>query len=322
MEVPTVPTDQASLSEMLRARRLSRRDFLGFCGLMATTLALPRSFIPRIAAAVAAAPRQPVLWVEFQGCTGDTESFLRSSQPSIVDLLLDSISLDYHETIMVPAGAQAEMSLSQTIQEYDGQYIAVVEGSIPLAAGGVYCVSGGRTALSIAQEVCTHAAATIAVGSCASDGGISAAAPNPTGAVGVRQAIPGLSNLVCLPGCPANVVNVAATIVYYLLNHALPERLDGDRPKFAFEKELHERCERREHYSAERFVRAWGDEGHRQGWCLREMGCRGPETHHNCPTVRWNQGTSWPVAGGHPCVGCAAPHFWDALSPFYVERED
>ena len=52
-----------------------------------------------------------MLWVEFQGCTGDTESFLRSSQPSIIDLLLDRISLDYHETVMVPAGAQAGLSL-------------------------------------------------------------------------------------------------------------------------------------------------------------------------------------------------------------------
>ncbi len=312
-----MPDASESFTDRLHLRGLSRRDFLRFCGLMAATLALPKSHIPRIAAVVAAASRQPVVWIEFQGCTGDTESFLRANQPSAVDLLLDSISLDYHETLMAPSGAQAGLSLSQAIQAHDGQYLAVIEGAIPTGAGGAYCVIGGRTALSIAQEVCTHAAGVIAVGSCAWDGGISAAAPNPTGAVGVSQAVPGLAKLLCLPGCPANVVNLSATIVHYLLNHDLPARSGDGRPTFAYGREVHEQCERREHYEEEEFVHAWGDAGHRKGWCLREMGCKGPETDHNCPKVKWNAGTSWPVASGHPCVGCAAPHFWDAMSPFY-----
>jgi hydrogenase small subunit len=316
-----MPDPSDALVNRLRQRGISRRDFIRFCGVMAATLALPETHIPRIAAAVAAASRLPVLWVEFQGCTGDTESFLRSSQPSIIDLLLDSISLDYHETVMVPAGAQACLSYDQTIQAHDGQYLAVIEGSIPTGAGGAYCVIAGRSALSIVQEVCTHAAVTIAVGSCAWDGGISAAAPNPTGAVGVRQAVPGLGNLVCLPGCPVNVVNLAATLVYYLVNTSLPERSGDGQPKFAYDKEVHELCERRHFYDSDQFVRAWGDEGHRNGWCLRKMGCRGPETKHNCPEVRWNGGTSWPVASGHPCVGCAATQFWDRMSPFYEDGE-
>jgi hydrogenase small subunit len=317
-----MPESSDALIDRLRQRGLSRRDFVRFCGLMAATLALPETQIPHIASAVAAASRLPVLWVEFQGCTGDTESFLRSNQPGIIDLLLDSISLDYHETVMVPAGVQAGLSYDQTIQEHDGHYLAVIEGSIPTGAGGAYCVVAGRSALSIVQEVCTHAAATIAVGSCACDGGIAAAAPNPTGAVGVRQAVPGLANLVCLPGCPVNVVNLAATLVYYLLNDRLPEASGDGRPKFAYDKEVHELCERRSFYDQDQFVHAWGDHGHRNGWCLKEMGCKGPETKHNCPVVRWNAGQSWPVASGHPCVGCAATGFWDRMSPFYEGGDD
>jgi hydrogenase small subunit len=310
------------LSERLRLRGISRRDFLRFCGLMAATLGLPEIHSDRIATAIAAAPRQPMLWVEFQGCTGDTESFLRAGQPSVIDLLLDQISLDYHETLMVPSGAQAQFSLSDTIQNHRGQYLAVVEGSIPTGLGGAYCVVGGRTAQSLVTEVCRNAAAVIAVGSCAWDGGVAAAAPNPTGAVGVRQAVPGLANLACLPGCPVNVVNLSATIVHYLVNGALPARNGDGRPGFAYGDEVHERCERKNHYEHERFVHAWGDAGHRQGWCLREMGCKGPETKHNCPTVRWNDGTSWPIAAGHPCIGCASPNFWDRMSPFYSEGDD
>jgi hydrogenase small subunit len=120
-----------------------------------------------------------------------------------------------------------------------------------------------------------------------------------------------------MPGCPANVVNLVATIVYYITYKRLPE-LDGNRrPKFAFKEDIHDECERHDHYEDGRYVLAWGDEGHRRGWCLRKMGCRGPETHANCPKVKWNDGTCWPVAAGHGCIGCTTGGFWDRNTPFY-----
>jgi hydrogenase small subunit len=275
-----------------------------------------------VSEALASAVRPPLVWLEFQDCAGDTESFLRATQPSVDELLLETISLNYHETTMVPAGLRAERSLADTVAQYPGEYICIVEGSIPVANGGVYCTVSGRTALSIAQEVCGKARATIAVGSCAWDGGLAAAAPNPTGATGVRGAVPGVRNLINLPGCPANVVNLTATLVHFLTFGELPSRDGLGRPRFAYGEEIHEECERYHHYDNDRFVREWGDEGHRQGWCLKKMGCRGPETHHNCPSVRWNQGSGWPVAAGHGCIGCAEPHFWDRHAPFYVESDD
>ncbi|MDH4028803.1 MAG: hydrogenase small subunit, partial [Nitrospirota bacterium] len=89
------------------------------------------------------------------------------------------------------------------------------------------------------------------------------------------------------------------------------------RPLFAYGKRIHDNCERRGHFDAGQFARQWGDAGHRQGWCLYEMGCKGPETFHNCPTVKYNEGTSWPVQAGHGCIGCSEPAFWDKMSPFY-----
>jgi hydrogenase small subunit len=286
---------------------------------MVATLALPTHYIPRVARALATATRPPLVWLEFQDCTGDTESFLRAHQPSVDDLLLETISLDYHETIMVPVGEMTEKSLTDTMGTYPGQYICIVEGSIPTRDGGIYCTIRGRTALSIAQEVCGGALATIAAGTCAWDGGVAAAAPNPTGAVGVRDAVPGLSNLIALPGCPANAVNITATLVHYLTFSQWPAADGSGRPYFAYDEEIHEECERYQHYEAGRFVLAWGDQGHRRGWCLRKMGCRGPETHHNCPAVQWNEGTSWPVGAGHGCIGCSEPGFWDSHAPFYRE---
>ena len=309
---------ESGLQERLSQRGVTRRQFLKFCGLLTTTLALPAPYTTRIAHALLTNPRPPLVWLEFQDCTGDTESFLRSSQPGVDELLLDLLSLDYHETLMVPAGAGTEQSLYDTMTNFPRQYICVVEGSIPTAAGGIHCMIRGRTALSIVQEVCNNALATLAVGTCAWDGGLAAALPNPTGAVGVKDAVPSLQPLISLPGCPANVVNITATIAHYLTFDEWP-RTDGlGRPRFAYHEELHDECERHDHYEAERFVRTWGDEGHRQGWCLLKMGCKVKRAHHNCPTVKWNDGTSWPVAAGHGCLGCAETNFWDRMSPFYA----
>ena len=297
-------------------RGISRRSFLRFCSAMTATLALPVRYVPRVAAALESVHRPALVWLEFQDCAGCTESFLRASRPSVADLVLDILSVNYHETIMSPSGKAAEKSLRDTIEQEAGKYLVVVEGSIPTRDGGVYCTIGGRTALDIAREVCGQAAATITVGACAFYGGWPASRPNPTGAVGVEQAVPGIT-LINLPGCPPNAVNITATVVHYLTFGALPATDEQGRPLFAYGERIHDHCERRGHYDAGEFVEEWGDEGHRKGWCLYKMGCKGPATFHNCPTVRWNDGTSWPVAGGHGCVGCAEKHFWDTMSPFY-----
>ncbi|HSD11593.1 MAG TPA: hydrogenase small subunit [Candidatus Binatia bacterium] len=297
-------------------RGVSRRAFLRFCAAVTATLALPERYMMRVAHALETVRRPALVWLEFQDCAGCTESFLRASRPSIGDIALDILSVNYHETIMAPSGKAAEKSLRDTIDQDKGKYLVVVEGSIPSKDDGVYCTIGGRTALDIAREVCGHAAATITVGACAFYGGWPSARPNPTGAVGVEQAVPGIT-LINLPGCPPNAVNITATVVHYLTFGALPATDQQGRPLFAYGERIHDRCERRAHFDAGEFVEEWGDEGHRQGWCLYKMGCKGPETYHNCPTVRWNDGTSWPVGGGHGCVGCAEKYFWDTMTPFY-----
>ncbi len=314
--------------ENLIKPNLSRRSFLKFSSLMAATLALPTRYASRISKALSAGTRLPVVWLEFQDCTGDSESFLRAgprtnpidhtlSDPGIVDLLLDFISVEYHETLMAPAGFAAEKSLNDVLQSYPNQFVCIIEGAIPRAQNGIFCTIRGRTALSIAQQVVPNALATIAMGSCASDGGLPAALPNPTDAAGVSTAFPGLTNLVNLPGCPANVVNLVATIVYWITFSQLPDRDNANRPFFGYGEEIHDDCPREDYYEQQRFVLEWGDEGHKNGWCLYKMGCRGPRTHANCHQVRWNGNTNWCINSGHGCIGCMQPNFWDSMSPFY-----
>lgn len=305
------------LDTRLAQRGVSRRDFLKFCGLMAAALALPAAEAPRIAKALAAAARLPVVWLGFLECTGDSESFLRASNPTVASILLDLISLNYHETLMAPSGHLARKSLEDTIAQFPGQYVAVVEGAIPTASNGFYCAVGGRSAKSIVNEVCGSALKTIAVGACAWDGGWPGAAPNPSAAVGVKDAVPGIRNLINMPGCPMNVVNLSAVFVQYLTQGTWPQIDSAGRPQFAYHEEIHDECERHDHYEDGRFVLAWGDEGHRKGWCLYKMGCRGPKTKHNCSQVKWNDRTSWPIGAGHGCIGCASSRFWDTMTPFY-----
>jgi hydrogenase small subunit len=283
---------------------------------MVATLVLPPRYLGAVMDALSRKDRPVLVWLEFQDCAGNTESMLRSSDPPVVDIVLELLSWEYHETIMAGAGKQAEATLERVVRDHKGQYIAVVEGAIPTADGGVYCTVAGRTALSIAREVCTNAAANIAVGACAWDGGLVRANPNPTGAVGLQEAVPGIK-VVNLGGCPHNVANTAAVIVHYLTFHEMPALDQYNRPLFAYGHTIHDQCERRAHYDAGRFVEEWGDEGSRKGWCLYKVGCKGPDATYNCPTVRWNGGTSWPVKSGHGCIACAAHRFWDWSSPFY-----
>jgi len=322
-------SNQLTIEGELSLNGVTRRDFLKLSGMLAAVLALPKGSEETIARALAATTRLPVIWLEFQDCTGDSESLTRAYQrpdpavngatdPSISNLLLDVISVDYHETLMAPSGFYAEQSRQQTMQNYSGQYLCVVEGSIPTGIGGAYCCIGGRTALSIVQEVVSHARATVALGTCAWDGGLAGAAPNPTGAVGVRQAAPNAPNLLVIPGCPANSVNLVASIVYLLTYNTWPSRTSAGLPSFAYGETIHDECPREDHYEEGRFVLAWGDQGHRDGWCLYKMGCRGPVTRSNCSKVKWNDGSCWPVEAGHGCVGCASSGFWDKRSPFYV----
>ncbi len=305
-----------NLPEALEHRGVSRRDFMNFCSLMVATLALPPRYLAAVTEALQKTTRPVLVWLEFQDCAGNTESMLRSADPPVADLVLDLLSWEYHETIMAGAGKQAEAALQRVVEQDAGKYIAVVEGAIPTADDGVYCTIGGRTALDIVTEVCTHSAANIAVGACAWDGGLVRAHPNPTGAVGLQEAVP-QAKVVNLGGCPHNVANTAAVLVHYLTFHEMPALDQYNRPLFAYGRLIHDQCERRAHYDAGQFVEEWGDEGSRKGWCLYKMGCKGPEATYNCPTVRWNSGTSWPVKAGHGCIACASYRFWDNMSPFY-----
>ncbi len=283
---------------------LERRGFLKVVSLAAAAVGLPAAAAATISNAVAGGLKPSVIWLHFQECTGCTESLLRTSHPDVAKLILDLISLDYHETLFAAAGHQAEAALHEAMEKNAGKYVCIIEGAIPVKDEGIYCMIAGKTAVQLATEVADKAAAVIAIGSCASWGGVPSADPNPTGSTGAPGVLKD-KKVVTIPGCPANPMNLLGTVLQFATFGTLPELDELGRPKFAYGRTIHEHCPRRAHFDAGRFARQYGDDGHRLGYCLYKLGCKGPATHANCSTLHFNETVdAWPIGIGHPCFGC------------------
>lgn len=306
------PANRLDFSGLLNDNGIDRRDFMKWVSATTAMLMLPPMFSPLVAEAAELMNRAPVIWLELQDCAGNSEALLRSDGPKIDEIVLDIISLEYHETLQAASGFQAEKQLDEAIETFKGKFLLFVEGSIPMGMNGQYGTIGasGETFHDHLMRVSKDAVVVIAVGACATFGGIPAAAPNPTGAVGVMDVVKG-KPLVNIPACPANPVNMVGVVMNYVLTGQLPELDSLLRPKFAFGYRIHDNCERRAHFDAGEYVEEWGDEGAKNNFCLYKMGCKGPMTFNNCSIVRYNEAVNWPIGVGRGCIGCSEPDFWD-----------
>ena len=299
-----------TLGEYLRERGVSRRGFLKFCTATASMMALPPTMVSAVAEGLEKAKRPSVIWLSFQECTGCTESLTRSHAPTVENLIFDHISLDYHHTLQAAAGDAAEAAREAAMHDNHGNYLVVVDGSIPLKDPG-YSTIAGISNLEMLEETVEGAAAVVAVGSCAAFGGLPQANPNPTGAVSVSDIVKD-KPIVNVSGCPPIPTVITGVLAHFLTFGALPELDSLGRPKVFFGQSIHDRCYRRPFYDKGLFAETFDDEGARKGWCLYRLGCKGPMAYNACATTKWNQGTSWPVESGHGCLGCSEPDFWDA----------
>lgn len=306
------PLRDIDMMEVIETEGVNRRDFMKWVSATTATLMLPPMFAPLVAEATELMNRVPVIWIELQDCAGNTEALLRSSAPTVDDLLFDVLSLEFHHALMACAGNDAEHQLDDAVEHFKGKYLLFVEGSIPTAMNGNYGTIGpsGETFQEHLARLSKDAAAVVAVGTCATFGGVPAASPNPTGAVGVMDLVKG-KPIVNIPACPANPANMVGVVLHYVLTGQVPELDSLLRPKFAFGYRIHDNCERRAHFDAGEFVEEWGDEGAKNNWCLYKVGCKGPMTFNNCSIIRYNDGANWPVGVGRGCIGCSEPDFWD-----------
>jgi hydrogenase small subunit len=301
--------------ESIIRKGYSRRDFMKFVSFIGAYMGVEASGLGQIAKALETKKRLSVIWLHFQECTGCTESFIRSDHPIAADIILDNISLDYTETLMAASGHKAEAAKKTAMEENYGEYILCVEGAIPVKDDGVYCTIGGRTAVEILKEAAAGAKAIITFGSCSSYGGVQAAAPNPTGSVPVSDIIKN-KPIIKVPGCPPIGEVMAGVIVHVIAFGKIPA-LDGQgRPEAFYSKRVHDSCYRRPYFDAGLFAKDFDDANAKRGYCLYKLGCRGPVTYNACGITKWNNGVSYPIQSGHPCLACSEKDFWDN-GPFY-----
>lgn len=306
--------ENPSIYEECKKRGISRRDFLKFCVSFTALMGLEASAVGQVVKALESKSRLPIIWLHLQECTCCSESFIRTSHPILATLLFDQISLDYTETLMAPSGHQAEKSMHDTMEKYKGEYILMIEGSIP-TKDEAYCCVGGRSAKQIVEEAAAGAKAVIAWGNCASAGCVQAANPNPTGAKPAHRIVKG-KRVINVQGCPPIAEVMAGVVVHLLTFNQIPQ-LDGlGRPKAFYSRRVHDTCYRRANFDAGLFVESFDDENAKRGYCLYKVGCRGPNTYNSCGVIKWNEGVSFPIQSGHPCIGCSEENFWDN-SPFY-----
>lgn len=314
---------EETLAQHLERRGVSRRSFLKFCTAMAAVIAAggvstgdarAASITPEFIAAKLGELKKPVLvWLQLQECTGCMESVLRSGDTTVESLILNLVSMDYNELVMAAAGDAANQNLDKANAE---EHILVVNGSIPLALGGAYTTVGGKSAEQVLRESAEKAVAIFAVGACAHWGSVQASRPNPTGAVGVDSIIKD-KPVVNVAGCPPIGEVITASLVYALTYGGPPPTDTQGRPLFAYGNRIHDFCPRRARFDAGEYVQTFDDSAAREGACLYQVGCRGPETFAPCPITQWNMHTDWPIGAGHPCIGCTEPQFYDRFTPFY-----
>ena len=270
----------------------------------------------------------PVVWLQGATCTGCSISILNSVRPSIANLLLDElvpgkhIELRFHMTLMAGSGEPIMEVLSETRKAFPKSYLLVMEGAIPTADGGLYCMVGERDGEPIplmehAYELARDAMAVVALGTCASFGGIPGGRPNPTGAMSIVDFMR-MRNIetpaVRVPGCPPNPDWFMGTCAYIMIyGFPRPEELDElGRMKLFYGKLIHDNCPRRGYFDTGRMAHRFGQDG-----CLYELGCKGYLTFSDCPLRKWNGGINWCIDNGHPCIGCCEPGFPDLMSPLY-----
>ena len=298
--------------------RMTRRDFIRLCSGSAVGLGLSGMFIPDVVKALekAANGNPPVVWLQGQGCSGCSVSLLNTVHPSISEVLLKIISMRYHPTVMAAAGDLAISALDDTIEKHEGEFILIVEGAIPTAHGGIYATLGesnGKelTLLDWTRKLGSSAKAVVAVGTCASFGGIPSGAPNPTGAKPVHRILD--KPVINVPGCPPHPDWMVGTLAHVLL-YGIPELDQFGRPVLFYGKNIHENCQNFSYYNEGKFAQKLGDDG-----CLMELGCKGPLAHADCYERHWNNGVNWCIGAKAPCIACCEPDFPDEIAPFYAK---
>lgn len=251
-----------------------------------------------------------LIWLEATGCSGNIISLLNAENPDVIYLLQEMVTLKYNNSLMA---AEGEAAFRQFLDTLDTEFILVVEGAVSTKDNGLYNIianyNGKRiTAMEAVRMAGEKAKYIVAVGTCASYGGPSAAKPNPSGSVSVSEFLD--KEVIRVPGCPSHpdwAIGTIASIIAF----GKPSLDAQNRPIIFYGITIHDRCPRRSYFEKEIFATKLGDQE-----CMFKLGCRGPVTRTDCPVRQWNGYVNWPIEDNTPCIGCAHERFPDGMEPF------
>lgn len=254
--------------------------------------------------------KRNLVWLELNGCSGNIISLLNAIAPDFQYLITQMSNFIYSNSL---SAAEGNMAMEQLFNVIGSDYILAAEGAVSLKDNGIYNIIGkyngkaitGLGALKLLGESASH---VIAVGACASHGGVSAARPNPTECTGIQTVLS--KKVIRLPGCPCHPDWFTGTLAYLLL-YGEPPLDNGNRPLMFYGTTIHDRCPRRSYFDRGIFASKLGEET-----CMFKLGCRGPVTQIDCPIRQWNGHINWPIGDDSPCIGCAQFGFPDAMEPF------
>lgn len=251
-----------------------------------------------------------LIWLELTGCSGNIISLLDGADPNFKNLATQMVNFIYDNSLMA---AEGELAMEKLFGVTGGDFILAVEGAVSTENGGLYNIIGrwrGQpvTAFDAIKMLGEKASYVIAVGTCASDGGISAARPNPAACVGAQNLLS--RKVIKLPGCPCHPDWFLGTLAYILM-FGEPALDDKNRPIMFYSTLIHDMCPRRPYFDQGIFASQLGEES-----CMFKLGCRGPVTRVDCPIRKWNNRVNWPIGDNSPCIGCAMFGFPDKMEPF------
>lgn len=254
--------------------------------------------------------KRNLVWLELTGCSGNIISLLDGSNPDFKYLISQMTHFIYNNSLLA---AEGEAAMEMLFSVLGSDYILAVEGAVATKNNGLYNIIGrleGKpvTALEAVKTLGEKAAHVMAIGACATHGGVSAARPNPADCVSVQSVLN--RKVIKLPGCPCHPDWFMGTLAHILL-YGEPELDSTDRPILFYSNTIHDRCPRRSYFDKGIFAQKLGDKT-----CMFKLGCRGPVTRIDCPVRQWNQYVNWPIEDDTPCIGCAQFGFPDAMEPF------
>ena len=254
--------------------------------------------------------KRNLVWLELTGCSGNIISLLDGENPDFKYLLSQMTHFIFDNSLVAVEG---EAAMDKLMSITDKDYILAVEGAVATKNNGLYNIIGrwkGEpiTALKAIQLLGKKASHVIALGACATHGGVSAAKPNPAACVSVQSVLS--RRVIKLPGCPCHPDWFLGTLAHILL-YGEPELDSRDRPLLFYSTLIHERCPRRSFFDNGIFAKTLGE-----STCMFKLGCRGPVTRIDCPIRKWNQYVNWPIEDDTPCIGCAQFGFPDKMEPF------